>query len=348
MSRNRSEPMPVKYWSRAGLMLSWWCNARCPSCYLACSPAHKGWVDPDWLLRVWAGLVAASPHGCRVHLTGGEPFGNFPLLLEICRRARTAGLGPLEKIETNAFWASDDGRTAEWIGLLDRAGMEKLAISADPWHQRFVPIARARSAARIARDILGPDRVQVRWEDWLAEGTDTAGLAGTALEQLARRLGSQGRDRYNGRAAEELAGGVDLKPLSTLADRACNHALLRGKHVHISPEGLVIPGTCAGIVLGRIGPDANVGAIRQGLHDERFPATLAGILAEKGPAGLAEHARPAGFIPRAGYASKCHLCWHVRSWLHRQGGPGCQQLGPDWWYRPQRAGSGRDQAAGQA
>ena len=32
------QPMPVKYWSFAGLMLTYWCNARCASCYLRCGP----------------------------------------------------------------------------------------------------------------------------------------------------------------------------------------------------------------------------------------------------------------------------------------------------------------------
>ena len=62
----------------------------------------------DFALDAWAGLIAASPHGCRVHLTGGEPFGDFDLLLDLCRQARRRGLGPLEKIETNGGWARDE------------------------------------------------------------------------------------------------------------------------------------------------------------------------------------------------------------------------------------------------
>ena len=46
--------------------------------------------------QIWEGLIEGSPHGCRIHLTGGEPFGGFELLLEICRSARRKGLGPLE------------------------------------------------------------------------------------------------------------------------------------------------------------------------------------------------------------------------------------------------------------
>ena len=44
---NHSEPMVVKYWSRAGIMLTDWCSAACACCYAACSPRGVQWLGVD-------------------------------------------------------------------------------------------------------------------------------------------------------------------------------------------------------------------------------------------------------------------------------------------------------------
>ena len=75
--------MPVKYWSRAGLMLTDWCNAACACCYANCDGRGSRWMAPDEVLAIWADLIAAAPGGCRVHLTGGEVFGRFEYLLDV-------------------------------------------------------------------------------------------------------------------------------------------------------------------------------------------------------------------------------------------------------------------------
>ncbi|MHC4561463.1 MAG: hypothetical protein ACYS8X_01680, partial [Planctomycetota bacterium] len=75
--------MPVKYWSSAGLMLTQWCNASCASCYLGCDPHRRDDMGVEEALALWRQLIAASPHGCRVHLTGGEPFGRWESLIAV-------------------------------------------------------------------------------------------------------------------------------------------------------------------------------------------------------------------------------------------------------------------------
>jgi hypothetical protein len=327
------EPMPVKYWSFAGIMLTYWCNARCACCYLCCSNKHLHYTLPEQALEVWRQLVQASPHGCRVHLTGGEPFGNWELLIEICRRARQEGLGPLEKVETNAFWAVDETLVRERLVALDQAGMETLAISADPYHQQFVPIQRCRMLAAMAKEVLGEDRVQVRWRDWLADGFDTDGLDDAARGELFAKYGATGRERLCGRAAQLLAKELPVKAPCEFSDINCRESLLRGRHVHIDPSGLVMPGTCAGIVLGQMGPDRSAGELWQSLHDLATRPVVA-VLAAKGPVGLMQQAIAQGFAPDHGYASKCHLCWHVRQFMSRKN-MAPNELGPSWLYEDQ-------------
>jgi MoaA/NifB/PqqE/SkfB family radical SAM enzyme len=330
--RIKSQPMPVKYWSFAGLMITDWCSAACASCYLRCSPAGAAWMDVETALRIWEQLQSACPHGCRVHLTGGEPFGDWPRLIEIASRAQADGLGPLEIVETNAYWADDEREMRDRLKALDAAGMKKLSISADPFHQQFVPIDRVRRLARIAEDVLGAERVQVRWRDWMEQGGDTNPAAmddetrrKTFADWIARK-----RDRLNGRAAEALAGLLPLQPVEAFEGHRCREVILRGRHVHVGPDGGVMPGVCAGILLGRADRDS-ISEIWGKLNADHESRPIVGALARGGPAELLPLARRTGFVPAGGYASKCHRCYCIRR--HLAATADCaEELGPGSLY----------------
>jgi hypothetical protein len=332
-------------------------------------------MSVDFAMAIWRGLAEASPHGCRVHLSGGEPFGDWERLIELCRRAHDEGFfggkGPLASIETNAFWAMDEHVVRERITELDRAGMGKLVISADPYHQQFVPIQRCLMAARVATSILGEPRVQVRWRDCLAEeerhgdaetpscgeeeerhgGGDVQELTtcDPVSEQVFAEYVKKGRERLNGRAADMLAKYLPLKKIVYFADnqltKSCYTPLLRSRHVHVDPGGLVMPGTCSGIILGlvrqqtaildmkniwrRLYEDFSVTALGAPDGDSQRP--IVSMLTLAGPCGLLDEARRLGFRPAVGYASKCHLCWELRRFFVRLG-IHSDELGPRWLY----------------
>jgi hypothetical protein len=338
----RGKPMEVKYWTRAGLMLTDWCNAACACCYANCGPGGREWLDAAAALRIWRGLIQASPHGCRIHLTGGEPFGNFDLLLSVCRLARQEGLGPLESVETNGYWADDDSRTREHLQSLDQAGMGRLVISADPYHQQFVPIDRARRLAAVAKETLGANRVRVRWEDWLAEGCDVADLSAEQRAAVFAQYAAGGRERLTGRAADGIAGALPKHPPEAFEGDDCADRLLRGRHVHVSPTGEVWPATCVGIAIGNaLQEDAP--QIRARLADSWRQMSVLGPLCQRGPTGLMDAASQTGFAPRhGGYATKCQLCFDLRRHLvQRRAAPWRHQLGPRRLYEPDapRAGA---------
>ena len=323
--------MPVKYWSGAGLILTYWCSARCDCCYLCCGPDRNEEMTIEAGLEFWRQLVAGSPHGCRVHLTGGEPFGDWERLIVLARRARAEGLAPLEKVETNAFWATDEEVIRDRLRALDAAGMGKLTVSVDPYHQQYVPLERCRLLVRLGQDILGRDRVQVRWAKWLSEGFDTSDLPSEERGELFSRYAVGGRDRINGRAAETLGKCLQSKPIEEFADKPCREPLLRSKHVHVDPAGRITPGTCAGIVLGTIG-SMSVEQIWRKVDAAYCESPIVGTLTEEGPVGLLGEARASGYVSRDGYASKCHLCWDIRKHFVL-GGLHTEELSPIWMYR---------------
>jgi hypothetical protein len=327
--------MPVKYFSRAGLCLTDWCDAACQCCYLRCGPDRTGWMDTASALAIWQALVDACPHPCRIHLTGGEPFGRWDPLIDLCEQAAARHLGPLEKVETNAGWAVDDQLVIQRIRHLDEVGMEKMSISADPFHQQFIPIDRPRRLARLVEEHLGPDRLQVRWEDWLANGDDIRQWSARRRNKLLIEWLAGGRDRLNGRAAQTLADQLTLHPPHHFADAPCREPLLRSKHVHVLPDRTVMPGVCAGIALGRLDEPlgGSVERLWQAVRDDHEHRPILSRLVRHGPVGLLELAEQAGITIRPAYASKCHLCWSIRRQLARTGlYP--QELAPAALYRP--------------
>jgi hypothetical protein len=293
-------------------MLTQWCNASCASCYLGCTPSRQDDMTVAEALELWRQLTAASPHGCRVHLTGGEPFGCWESLIAVCRKAAAEGLGPLTNVETNAFWATDEQIVRDRLAALDAAGMQTFAISADPYHQQFVPIANARLAARVAEEVLGAARLKVRWRDWLTDGRDTGELTDRWRAELFSRYAGDGRDRMNGRAAAVLGPMIADKEVASLRGRPCAEALLRSKHVHIGAGGWIMPGVCAGMWFDRVGEGRTVGDCWERLNDDWADRGIVGVLAAHGPTGLLAEAERTGFAPAERYAGKCHLCWSLR------------------------------------
>jgi len=291
-------------------------------------------------LAMWEGLVAASPHGCRIHIGGGEPFGRWPALIELARRAKAAGLGPLAAVETNAYWAADESIVRDRLAALDDAGLDRLTISADPYHQQFVPLQRVCMATRVGREVLGPQRVRIRWQEWVDTGVDVGTLSEPERREVFAEWASRGRERLNGRAAVELAGFFQLTPSDRFADNPCTERLLRSRHVHVDGDGIVCPGTCAGIVLGQVSTGQGVGRLWRRLseafadgHSEAHGLEVVSMLASGGPVKLLTDAVSKGYKAAEGYADKCQLCWSVRKWLFDNGYyPG--KLGPKVVYRP--------------
>ncbi len=152
-------------WEFAGLLLTYWCPARCACCYTCSGPNRDGLMDVSTALALWRGLDAlAAEHGktMRVHLAGGEPFRDWVALVTTIRAARDAGLTPVEKIETSAFWATDAGLTRSRLELLNALGVGKLVVSTDVFHQEFVSMENVRRCVEIGRQIFGKARVIVR------------------------------------------------------------------------------------------------------------------------------------------------------------------------------------------
>ena len=333
---NRSLPRDApkfKLWRSAGVLLTYKCNAACEFCYYNCSPEKGGLMPVETCLAAWRSLKTLAGDEARIHLTGGEPFLYWDHLVEILREAGKQKLGPADMVETNGFWATSDSLTRDRLAALIELGVRRLKISVDPFHQEYVDIEPVRRLASVANEMFGPDRVQVRWEKYLADFRFQ--ISDFRLPEHRGKMYVEAyRDypfRFTGRAAGHLArliidngllmiGKEGSDPSSNHQSSIINHPCLSGflgaKGVHVDPYGNVFSGTCSGIVLGNV-TERPLEEIWRQFHPRQnaFVQTLC----EKGPYGLLEEARSLGYRELPAYAGKCHLCTHIRQFLFEKG-----------------------------
>ncbi|MCF7957335.1 MAG: radical SAM protein [Phycisphaerae bacterium] len=314
----RSDPK-FKLWHSVGLMLTYWCPAKCTCCYLFSGPDAqdaRAEMSVQMALTCWRNVRKLAGHRGKVHLTGGEPFGNYQRLKEILTTAQNEGLQGLEKIETNAYWCTSKQIIRDRLEELNTLGLTVLQISTDIYHQEYIPIERVRLAVEVATEVLGPDRVQVRWRDFMEDPVDLSNKT-TAQKHDAYAAELQKRpERIVGRATEELAALLPQKKWQELAQFNCKRALLGARHVHVDGFGHVFSGTCAGIILGKIDlPTFSLEDLWLSFDYQDHP--VFSILAEKGPVGLIASATEAGYHPQKNYANKCHLCFDIRRYLQQ-------------------------------
>jgi MoaA/NifB/PqqE/SkfB family radical SAM enzyme len=323
----RNEPK-FKIWRNAGLLLTYKCNAECEFCYYNCSPKQGGLMPAEMAISCWRSLRELADDA-KIHITGGEPFLYWDRLVEILQEANESDLGPVDMVETNGYWATDEKIIKDRLKTLDRLGMNRLKISCDPFHQEYVDVEAVRRLARIAKELLGDTRVLVRWEKYLVNPVAMKGISDTERE---RRYADALKDypcRFTGRAGgriAELVARDTVEQISKLngstsspsraKSRDCRDAFLGAKGVHIDPFGNVFSGTCSGIIVGNI-TKSNLNEIWKKWQPDNDKVIER--LFQAGPAGLLDEAVKAGYKPSEKYAGKCHLCTNIRQFFFSKG-----------------------------
>ncbi len=307
----RTEPK-FKIWNSAGLLLTYKCNCRCEFCYYNCSPKQDGLMPTAIAIGAWQSLKNLAGDTAKIHITGGEPFLYWEEMLQILKGAKKQKLGPVDMIETNGFWATDDETIRQRLKILDELGVRRLKISCDPFHQEYVNIEAVRRLAELAVEMLGTERVLVRWQKYLENPIPMKDLPENLRDRQYMSAMKDYPCRFTGRAGGRLAELVASEPLEALTGKNCRGSFLSAKGVHIDPYGNIFSGTCSGIII------ANVKQISlEDIWKEFHPAKneLIETLFNNGPAGLLKKAEGKGYKPSGLYAGKCHLCTSIRYFL---------------------------------
>ena len=307
----------LEKWNSGGILLTYWCNAACADCYENSSPRKSRVMPVEDAREYLKELKLLGCNGSGFHFAGGEPFRSYKHLIACFKEAEAAGMLPLDKLETNGFWCTDDELVRERLTEIKGLGLIELLVSCDVFHQEFVPIERVRRAVRIGKEILGEEGVRVRFWEFFQDPIDVMKLTEEQKLDVFREELKQRPERIVGRAAKALSRFVERRPKDAFANSGCPGPILQSRHIHIDPYGNVFPSGCSGLIL--------INAKKRRLsevhemfqyHDRPVLKTLI----ENGPVPLLEEAIQHGFQDDSeGYASKCHLCFAVRTFLWEQG-----------------------------
>ena len=305
-----------KLWRSAGLLLTYKCNCSCQFCYYNCSPQQTGLMTVETFVDAWRSLKTLAGDDAKIHITGGEPFLYWEHLLEVLSEAKKQKLGEIDMIETNAFWAADEKVIKERLEILDALGMGRLKISCDPFHQEYVDTELVRRLADTTTEMLGVNRVLVRWEKYLENPIEIKNLDEAQRHQVYVAAINDYPCRYTGRAAGKLAELVANEDAETFESQNCRSCFLGAKGVHIDPFGNIFSGTCSGIIIGNVN-EQPLDEVWLKFHSSNNE--IIETLFNQGPTGLLQRAVNLGYKKREAYAGKCHLCSDIRRFFFEKG-----------------------------
>ena len=313
-----------------GLITNYACSSRCRHCLYASSPQReKDYIDKETA----AGLFRKSKTlGCHaLHMGGGEPFLNIAQLKEVLQIAGQESMG-IQYVETNSSWYRDHENACGMLADLQGAGLSCLLVSISPFHNEYIPFYKVKGVMAACRetgvsifpwimdfyqdiDSFPDDRPHA-----MAEYVDKFGPG--YLKKILRkywihpggRVFNSFQSIYGKRSARDL-----------LADTTGCMELTDTSHFHLDLYGNYVPGLCSGFQIHY----QDMGAP---LDEQKYPYLH--LLYNDGINGFFRLAcEESGFQPRETYASKCHLCLHIRRYLVTDRQLSAAEFGPVGFYR---------------
>lgn len=137
----------IPFLKNIALMQTYKCTIACQHCIMEAGPHRKeemlyedsfDWIDQARSYREGYILGLA--------LTGGEPFYNLDLLQKVSSYGNEVGF--TVSAVTNGFWATSKDKALSVLKNLPSVRL--LCISADQFHQKFIPFENIRNAAYAA------------------------------------------------------------------------------------------------------------------------------------------------------------------------------------------------------
>lgn len=268
-------------------LLTYECTYECDHCFLYSGPLSAGTFTLDQIERTLeeAAELKSVKNVC---FEGGEPFLYYPLLLAGVRQAGVMGFEI--EVVTNGYFAVSEADALLWLEPLVEAGLTKISISDDRYHNPDgVAPSRAHHAIGAARRLSLPCSV----------------LTTAAPARMGGLFAEEGEDplMYRGRAVEKLAGEALSLPAGLF--RECPYEdLVKPGRVHLDAFGNIH--ICQGLLIGNMWEQP----LAQVLAEYRAAEhPLCAPLAEGGPLLLAE---TYGLTYASAYADACHFCYSMR------------------------------------
>lgn len=276
------------------------CNITCRHCAPECGPVRKQPWDVPLLKQCITDAGRIASLGKTVHLAGGEPFLYFPQMLDVARHARQSGFTC--SVVTNGFWAVNADRASRMISSLAEAGLNRVELSTDVFHQEHIPVETVRRAIRVLKSagvcvvlrVVTSQKhpVDETLRQFRAEDLDRVEIAGSPVVPVGRARETVPREEWY------------LSPCGS--EGAC-YTLL---NLTVRPDGSVFP-CCAG---SETNPALSLGNLYQSSLDAVVQAAEWNVVVKKlvqqGPAAFFPILKEAGLGHkiRPQYTNICHLC----------------------------------------
>ena len=319
-----------------GILLTYRCTNECKHCMYACSPKWSAdWlVEPDAekILAQLSGQIEGSPLGpdkvgvnYGLHFTGGEPFLNFNLLLNLTEMAHELKI-PSIFVETNCVWCTSKELVKKRFSQLRDKGLNGLLISANPFVVEQVPFERIEQAIKIGKEVFNENLMV--YHDLFYSHLRTLQIKHTlsfneyfTIMRKNDILGLHQGLTYPSifpmaRVPYKLGHLYRNYPEEVFFGESCREELTSPWHIHIDNYCNYITGYCGGISLG----DArDLDSIYEGIDLEDY-SIVARLVS---PRGIEELYRfgveEFGYRElREGYVSKCHICVDIRKHISEQ------------------------------
>lgn len=305
-----------------GIILSYKCANECKHCLYNCGPYWRGWMSDADLQIALQKVCDWSPH-IQIHLSGGEPFLNFPLLLKAVEAARDNNI-PVYA-ETSACWCNQVDLVYDRFEALCEAGLSAILISCSPFHAEKVPLKKTLLAINAGLDVFGLQGVMVYLPDCIEQirrfGIDEPVPLITYQQAFGHNTAGvlfwEGYGLISGgRAGYCLGEFTERVPAVDFEGDHCRQEILYAHQSHFDLYGNFIAGYCGGLSIGRW---RDLPEVLEDTRAGKLPGLIR-ILIDQGPYGLYLMAvEEFGYTPlHHGYAGKCHLCVDVRRHLRRQ------------------------------
>ena len=151
----------LKNLEKIEFVVTYACTGRCRHCsegdHESCGKRIDPAVAADAVRRI------AAEYDIKTVMTfGGEPLLYPETVYTVMEAAKELGT-PKRQVITNGYFSKDETKIAEVAARLAECGVNDLRVSADAFHQEFIPIEPVRSFVLEAKRAGVPVRIQPAW-----------------------------------------------------------------------------------------------------------------------------------------------------------------------------------------
>lgn len=126
------------------------CNAECRICCLSCSPQKNTVLDVA-LVKSYIQQASEINTIRLISFTGGEALLRLKELRECIVYAHQLGFEV--SLVSNGFWGADYQKGYALMESLRQDGLTKITISADLFHQEYIPVSSVKNAIKICKEL---------------------------------------------------------------------------------------------------------------------------------------------------------------------------------------------------